>query len=134
MYFSSLHGHATSCSPGASGAPTECTVLTHGAPAAISRSTSVPTRVMMPIEVTAYALSVTCTPMCERGPPTGPIENGTTYIVRPRMLPSNRGVIVARISAGATQLFVGPASSSSSDAMKVRPSVRATSLGCERAR
>ncbi len=72
--------------------------------------------------------------MCESGPPTGPIENGTTYIVRPRMLPSNSGVIVARISAGATQLFVGPASSSRSDAMKVRPSVRATSLGCERAR
>ena len=53
MYFSSLHGHAASVSPGRSGAPTECTVLTHGAPPAISRSTSVPTRVMMPIEVTA---------------------------------------------------------------------------------
>ena len=39
------------------------------------------------------------------------------------MLPSNRGVIVARISAGATQLFVGPASSASSDAMNVRPEV-----------
>jgi hypothetical protein len=72
---------------------------------------------MMPIEVTAYALSVICTPMCESGPPTGPIEKGTTYIVRPRMLPSNRGVSVARISAGATQLFVGPASSSRSEAM-----------------
>ena len=72
--------------------------------------------------------------MCESGPPTTPIENGTTYIVRPRMLPSNSGVIVARISAGATQLLVGPASASSSEAMKVRASVRATSPGCERAR
>ena len=129
MYLSSLHGQATSSWPGASGAPTEWTVLTHGAPFAISRSTSVPTRVMMPIEVTAYALSVICTPMCERGPPTAPIENGTTYIVRPRIDPSNSGVIVARISAGATQLLVGPASSSRSEAMKVRASVRATSLG-----
>ncbi len=134
MYFSSLQGHATSCSPGARGAPTECTVFTQWAPAAISRRTSAPTRVMMPIEVTAYALSVTCTPMCERGPPTGPIEKGTTYIVRPRMLPWNKGVIVARISDGGAQLLVGPASSSFSEAMKVRPSVRATSLGCERAR
>ena len=72
--------------------------------------------------------------MCESGPPTGPIEKGTTYIVRPRMLPSKIDVIVARISAGSAQLFVGPASSSRSEAMKVRPSVRATSLGCERAR
>ena len=72
--------------------------------------------------------------MCESGPPTAPIENGTTYMVRPRIEPSNRGVMVARISAGFAQLFVGPASSSRSEAMKVRPSVRATSLGCERAR
>ena len=30
MYLVSLHGHATSCRPGASGAPTECSALTHG--------------------------------------------------------------------------------------------------------
>ncbi len=72
--------------------------------------------------------------MCESGPPTAPIENGTTYIVRPRMLPAKSGVMVARMSSGAAQLFVGPASSSRSEAMKVRASVRATSLGCERAR
>jgi len=97
MYFSSLQGQATSSWPGARGAPTECTVLTQGLPAAICSSTAVPTRVMMPIEVTAYALSVICTPMCESGPPTAPIEKGTTYIVRPRIDPSNRGVMVARI-------------------------------------
>ena len=97
MNFSSLHGHATSCSPGASGAPTECTVRTHGAPAAIRAATSAPTRVMMPMETTAYGLSVSCTPMCESGPPTTPIENGTTYMVRPRMDPSNRPFMVRRI-------------------------------------
>ncbi len=53
MYFSSLHGQATSASPGASGAPTEWTVLTHGAPWAICSSTAVPTRVMTPMDATA---------------------------------------------------------------------------------
>ena len=37
--------------------------------------------------------------------------NPTKYIVRPRMAPSNKGCSVARISAGAIQLLVGPASS-----------------------
>jgi hypothetical protein len=32
--------------------------------------------------------------MCESGPPTAPIENGTTYIVRPRIEPSKISVIV----------------------------------------
>jgi len=77
---------------------------------------------------------VTCTPICEIGPPTGPIENGTTYMVRPRIEPSKISFIFACIALGSAQLFVGPASISFSEAMKVRPSVRATSLGCERAR
>ncbi len=65
------------------------------------------------------------------GEPSGPIENGTTYIVRPFMQPSNSPLSVARISAGSRQLLVGPASSSSSEQMKVRSSTRATSLGSE---
>ena len=69
--------------------------------------------------------------MCD---PSGPIENGITYIVRPRMQPSKRPRIVARISAGATQLLVGPASSLDSLQMKVRSSTRATSLGSDSAR
>jgi len=36
-----------------------------------------------------------------------------------------------RISAGAIQLFVGPASCSCSEQMNVRSSTRATSLGSE---
>ncbi len=39
------------------------------------------------------------------------MEKGTTYMVRPAMQPSNSGCSVARISAGAIQLLVGPASS-----------------------
>ncbi len=80
--------------------------------------------------------------MCEMSEPSGPIENGTTYIVRPRMQPRKSGGVPsarpvwssARISAGAFQLLVGPASSSRSEQMKVRSSTRATSLGLLRAR
>ncbi len=64
--------------------------------------------------------------------PSGPMQNGTTYIVRPRMHPANRPSSVPRISCGAIQLLVGPASTSCSLQMKVRSSTRATSLGSER--
>ncbi len=76
-------------------------------------------------------------PTCEIGPPTGPMENGTTYMVRPRIEPAKTPSGPAstwRISAGARQLFVGPASSSRSEQMKVRDSTRATSDGFDRAR
>src|SRR3954463_15390692 len=66
--------------------------------------------------------------------PSGPIENGTTYIVRPAMEPRKRSVSVSRISPGSRQLLVGPASASFSEQMKVRSSTRATSPGSERAR
>ena len=46
--------------------------------------------------------------MCAIGEPSGPIENGTTYIVRPRIEPRNSSVSVSRISAGSRQLLVGP--------------------------
>ncbi len=69
--------------------------------------------------------------MCD---PSGPIENGTTYIVRPRIEPLNSSLRTSRISAGSRQLLVGPASSSRSEQMKVRSSTLATSSGSERAR
>ena len=72
--------------------------------------------------------------MWAMGEPSGPIENGTTYIVRPRMAPVNRPVSSAFISAGSRQLLVGPASISRSEQMNVRSSTRATSPGSERAR
>ena len=80
--------------------------------------------------------------MCEMCEPSGPIENGTTYIVRPRIEPRNRPGVPsalpccssARISAGAIQLLVGPASSWRWLQMKVRSSTRATSLGSLQAR
>ena len=63
--------------------------------------------------------------------PSGPIEKGTTYIVRPFMEPSKSPFRVCRISAGSHQLLVGPASISCAEQMKVRSSTRATSPGSE---
>src|SRR5436305_275881 len=67
------------------------------------------------------------------GEPSGPIENGTTYMVRPFMHPWNSVRSVARISAGSRQLLVGPASASRSEQMNVRSSTRATSAGSDTA-
>ncbi len=63
--------------------------------------------------------------------PSGPITNGTTYMTRPRMQPSKSSPNVLRISSGAIQLLVGPASSSFSEQMNVRSSTRATSRGSD---
>jgi hypothetical protein len=91
-------------------------------------------RVMIRMFTTTYGESVSCTPMWAIGEPSGPIENGTTYRVRPRMAPVHKPVRSARISVGARQLLVGPASISRSEQMKVRSSTRATSPGSDRAR
>jgi hypothetical protein len=45
------------------------------------------------------------------------MENGTTYMVRPRMQPAKRPSRKLRISAGSRQLLVGPASISFSEQM-----------------
>ena len=68
------------------------------------------------------------------GLPSGPIEKGITYRVRPRIHPANSGCKVERMASGAIQLLVGPASSWCSLQMKVRSSTRATSEGSVRAR
>ena len=91
-------------------------------------------RVMIRMLTTTYGESEISTPICAMCEPIGPIENGITYIVRPRMQPSNSRFSVARISRGSIQLLVGPASSLLALQMNVRSSMRATSLGCERAR
>src|SRR5436190_7429412 len=91
-------------------------------------------RVMIRILTATYAESVNCTPTWLLSEPSGPIEKGTTYIVRPFIEPSNSSLSTSRISVGSRQLFVGPASSSLSEQMNVRSSTRATSPGSERAR
>src|SRR6188472_1201028 len=86
---------------------------------------------MIRIEVTTYAESVISTPNIGLSASTGPMQNGMTYIVRPRMQPRCSSVMTDFISAGSIQLFVGPASASSTEQMKVRSSTRATSEGSE---
>ena len=132
MYFwSLLHGHATSRWPTASGAPTECTHGTNTPSLPSTSKTARPMRVMIRMLTTTYGLSDSSMPMCAIGLPSGPIENGTTYSVRPRMHPAKSPFSVRRMSAGATQLLVGPASSWLALQMNVRSSTRATSDGSE---
>src|SRR6516225_9836866 len=115
MYLTGLHGHGTSGCPGDSGAPTECTALTNDPLSSIARSAGVPIRVMIRIETATYGESVISTPSCEMALPSGPMQNGTTYMVRPCMQPSKISPKVLRISSGAIQLLVGPASASRSE-------------------
>ena len=76
--------------------------------------------------------SVISTPAFAYVEPIGPMMNGTTYIVRPRIDPLNRPKSFARISFGSVQLLFGPASISRSEQMNVRDSTRAVSRGSER--
>ena len=86
-------------------------------------------RVMIRMFTATYTESVSCTPTWLLSEPSGPIENGTTYIVRPRIEPANSSLKASRISPGSRQLLVGPASSSVAMQMNVRSSTRATSPG-----
>src|SRR6187551_19308 len=134
MYLVSLQGHGTSFSPGSSGAPIECSALTKKPSSPILSSAAWPIRVIVRIDTTTYSESVTSTPSLGSSAPSGPMQNGTTYMVRPRMDPRYRSVMMPRISAGSIQLLVGPASISFSVHMKVRDSTRATSDGSESVR
>ena len=91
-------------------------------------------RVMTRMETTTYSESVSSTPSFGSSASRGPMQNGTTYMVRPRMLPLNRLRIKFFIQSGSRQLLVGPASSSCALQMNVRSSTRATSAGSVRAR
>ena len=86
---------------------------------------------MMRMFTTAYAESVSCTPICDMGEPIGPMEKGSTYMVRPRIQPLKSPLSLRRISNGSIQLLVGPALSLDSEQMNVRSSTRATSLGSD---
>src|SRR5580693_997736 len=135
MYFSSLQGQGTSFWPGARGAPTVCIQgTTRFSSLSISAKTGAPILAMIRIFTTAYAESVSCTPICDIEPPIGPIEYGSTYIVRPRIDPRKSCFSFFRMTKGSSQLFVGPAVSFESEQIKVRSSTRATSFGEDRAR
>ncbi len=88
-----------------------------------------PMRVMMRIETATYGESVISTPSAEIGEPSGPMQNGTTYIVRPRIAAGEQAVERARASRpGRSSCWSGRRPPRSREQMKVRPSTRATSL------
>ena len=59
---------------------------------------------------TTYGESVTSMPICENGDPTGPMQKGMMYIVRPAIQPSKMLLILIFMSPAGAQLLVGPAS------------------------
>ncbi|CAB4710857.1 unannotated protein [freshwater metagenome] len=87
MYLVVLHAQAASFTPSASGAPTECSAFTKSRSLPSALSASIPMRAMIRIEATTYALSVICTPNMGCTEFSGPMQNGMTYIVRPRIDP-----------------------------------------------
>ena len=118
MYFvSGSQGQGTSACPGSSGAPTEWRQGTKSPVARIASRARAPMRVMIRMLTTTYAESVIWTPRRLIFDPIGPMENGITYRVRPRIEPRKRSVRIAFISSGSRQLFVGPASAASREQM-----------------
>ena len=71
--------------------------------------------------------------MLRHGRTDGPMQKGSTYMVRPLHASAKSVLSRLRISKGSSQLLVGPALSLEREQMKVRSSTRATSLGSERA-
>lgn len=106
MYLVVLQGHGTSSWPSSRGAPRVWTAFTKKPSVPSSSRTAWPMRVMVRMETATYAESVISTPMAESGEPTGPMQKGTTYMVRPRMDPRktpSAPVKISRISAGSFQ-------------------------------
>src|SRR4249919_330536 len=115
-----------------SSSPIECRPRTKEPSRSMRASAAAPMRVMMRMLATTYGESVISTPQRDSGESIGPMQYGMTYIVRPRMQPSNNASILACASEGAIQWLFGPASSRCVVHTKVRCSTRATSSGCER--
>ena len=98
-----------------------------------SGSTSAPMRVMIFIDATTYSESVISTPSIGvLGVERAHAERDDVHRAAAHAA-AVRSVIVVFISAGSTQLLVGPASVLVAVQMKVRSSTRATSSGSEAA-
>ena len=100
----------------------------------IASSAAVPIRVMIRIETTTYGESVISTPSWEISLPSGPMQNGTTYIVRPAHAARRTLRRTSRASPPArSSCWSGRRPAPVSEQMNVRSSTRATSPGSERA-
>ena len=115
-----------------SSSPVECRPLTNVPSRSMRASAGAPMRVMMRMLATTYGESVISTPQREIGESIGPMQYGITYIVRPRIAPSNSASTFACAAAGSIQLLFGPASSLLFVQTNVKCSTRATSVGWER--
>ena len=114
--------------------PRECSPATKSAEAPNLSWATFPMRDMMRMFATTYGLSVTSTPILLSGESTGPRMYGMTYMVRPRIALLSSAPTLCLAPSGSIQLLVGPASSFSGVQIKVKCSVRATSLGLLRLR
>src|SRR5262245_32544434 len=81
--------------------PSECRPLTNVPSGPSCFSAAAPMRVMIRMLATTYGLSVISTPTLESGEPSGPMTYGMTYMVRPRIAPSNSAPTFRFASAGA---------------------------------
>src|SRR5215471_797391 len=84
--------------------PRECRPLTNVPSGPSCFSAAAPMRVMIRMLATTYGLSVISTPTLESGEPSGPMTYGMTYMVRPRIAPSNSAPTFRFASAGAILL------------------------------
>ena len=95
----------TGCRSMGKGWPTECKHFTNSDFGLFSDcNAGAPIRVIMRMEAATYGESVNWRPSLARGDPIGPIENGITYIVRPRMHPGKRASSWRSISSSDIQL------------------------------
>src|SRR5207237_555968 len=114
--------------------PTEWTPGTKAPDVPMAWRAPSPTRAITVMDCTTYGESVISMPAYASLLPIGPIEYGTTYMVRPRMHPSYSSRIILRVLSGSAQLLVGPTSSLLGAQMTVCFSTRATSPGSDRAK
>jgi hypothetical protein len=123
--FSGLHGHRESSSPGKSRTPTEMQTGDKLASLSERFKRGIPGhRIIIAMLSATYGESVVWTPRRAIGEPMGPIENGMTY-----RSASHRPARRSRIACGWATLFVGAASASFAEEMKVRDSTLATLRG-----
>ena len=97
--------------------PSECNPGTNSLDAPSRSLATLPIRDIIRMLATTYGLSVTSTPTLLIGELIGPITYGTTYMVRPRIAPSNSAPTLCFAASGSIQLLVGPASSLSAEQM-----------------
>ena len=102
MYLVGLHGQATSFCPARAARP-RVHARNEAPRRRARRAPCRPMRVMIRMLTATYGMSDSSTPMCAIGEPSGPMLNGTTYIVRPRIAPLNSARVYRSAAARASR-------------------------------